>query len=70
MTVTTFTTVTPSHLPPGWFEVWQERAALMEDGGLSPTEADAEVLADILGRIIQGEEIGGACPCVTCNQGE
>jgi hypothetical protein len=73
-TVPTVPTVS-RHLPavaadlsPEWFEELRERAALMQDGGLSLAEADAEALLDILGRINQGEETGGACPCAACDE--
>lgn len=45
------TTATTADLPPELYELWQERAAIMQfDGGLSVKEAEALALADVLGQ--------------------
>lgn len=44
----------PEALPPDWWVVWDERAAIMEyDGGLARERAEALALADILEQMRQ-----------------
>ena len=48
--------LTPGDLPVEWWELWDERAAIMEfDGNMPRERAEALALADIVERMKRGE---------------